>query len=86
MLVEERNKCYTARDAYYSCLDEAGPKRAVKSALKEYKRACPGSWVKHFDDKRETELRVKIVLETRAAEATAAKAAAAAATAKAAAA
>ena len=52
MLVEERKKCYEARDAYFSCLDANGGRRQRRALRKLYEKHCPSSWVKHFDKKR----------------------------------
>mmetsp|Transcript_14458 Transcript_14458/g.34874 ORF Transcript_14458/g.34874 Transcript_14458/m.34874 type:complete len:101 (+) Transcript_14458:243-545(+) len=67
MLVEERNKCYTARDAYFACLDAtpsaSAAKRVLRSLRGEYEAACPSSWVKHFDKKREEDNKLNKLLQ-----------------------
>ena len=55
-----------ARDAYFACLDNNGARRTVRNLRREYEKACPPSWVKHFDKKREEENKLKRLLETRA--------------------
>lgn len=55
-----------ARDAYFACLDNNGARRAVRHLRREYEKACPASWVKHFDKKREEDNKLKRLLETRA--------------------
>jgi len=54
-----------ARDAYFACLDDNGARRTVRSLRKAYERACPASWVKHFDAKRDEEIKLRKLLETR---------------------
>lgn len=65
-----------ARDAYFACLDTNGARRTLRSLRKEYENACPSSWVKHFDKKREEDVKLKRLLETRAEHAAAASKAA----------
>ena len=64
-----------ARDAYFACLDNNGAaRRTLRNLRREYEKACPASWVKHFDKKREEENKLKRLLETRADAANAAAA------------
>ena len=65
MLVEERKKCYEARDAYFSCLDANGGRRHRRSLRGLYEKHCPPSWVKHFDKKREEDEKLWKLLEAR---------------------
>lgn len=37
----------------------------MRSLRKAYERACPASWVKHFDAKRDEEIKLRKLLETR---------------------
>ena len=53
------HSCAQARDAYFACLDTQSAKRALKIQRKEYEAACPDSWVKHFDKKREEDFKLK---------------------------
>ena len=54
-----------ARDAYFTCLGAHGTRRALRILKREYEKACPASWVKHFDKKRDEENKLKQLLETR---------------------
>lgn len=65
MLVEERKKCYEARDAYFSCLDANSGRRQRRALRKLYEKHCPSSWVKHFDKKREEDEKLRKLLESR---------------------
>ena len=65
MLVEERKKCYEARDAYFSCLDANGGRRQRRALRKLYEKHCPSSGVKHFDKKREEDEKLRKLLEAR---------------------
>jgi hypothetical protein len=65
MLVEERKKCYEARDAYFSCLGANGGRRHRRSLRGLYEKHCPPSWVKHFDKKREEDEKLRKLLEAR---------------------
>ena len=58
-------------------VQDDGARRAARNLKKEYEKACPSSWVKHFDKKREEDNKLKRLLETRADAAAAAAAAAA---------
>jgi cytochrome c oxidase assembly factor 6 len=46
---EERAKCWSSRDAYWACLDEAESKgtklEACKDLQKLYESSCPSQWV-----------------------------------------
>ena len=60
-----RSRCYTARDAYYACVDASkseGGARDTGRVCGEYRAAfeasCAKSWVQHFDSLREKEARV----------------------------
>jgi hypothetical protein len=68
-----------ARDAYFACLDAGGARRAKRTLRKAYEKACPASWVKHFDAKREEDANLRRLLETRASSANASSSANAAA-------
>ncbi|KAK7862446.1 hypothetical protein R5R35_001350 [Gryllus longicercus] len=49
----DRDKCWTARDRYWECLDLNLEER--ERCLKQrqvYESSCPAQWVKHFDRKR----------------------------------
>jgi hypothetical protein len=65
MLVEERKKCYEARDAYFSCVDANGGRQQKRALRKLYEKHCPSSWVKHFDKKREEEDKLRKLLEAK---------------------
>lgn len=54
-----------ARDAYFACLDANAARRARRALRKAYEKACPPSWVKHFDKKREEDEKLRRLLETR---------------------
>ena len=54
-----------ARDAYFACLDVNGAKRTARSLRKAYEKHCPTSWVKHFDAKRDEEIKLRKLLETK---------------------
>ena len=70
---------HQARDAYFACLDAGGARRAKRTLRKAYEKACPASWVKHFDAKREEDANLRRLLETRASSANASSSANAAA-------
>ena len=54
-----------ARDAYFACLDANAARRTRRALRKAYEKACPPSWVKHFDKKREEDEKLRRLLETR---------------------
>ncbi|XP_053670239.1 cytochrome c oxidase assembly factor 6 homolog [Anopheles nili] len=59
---DAREKCWTARDQYWACLDKYAPEYQCTSQAPEpkeclhlrklYQQGCPAQWVKHFDRKR----------------------------------
>ncbi|KAI9156000.1 hypothetical protein H9P43_009110 [Blastocladiella emersonii ATCC 22665] len=61
----KRRVCWSARDGYLACLDRSygidAPSVDANSLclreLAEFQKACPSSWVKHFINKREAEIR-----------------------------
>ncbi|KAL6766629.1 hypothetical protein ACKKBG_A36760 [Auxenochlorella protothecoides x Auxenochlorella symbiontica] len=67
-----RNKCYQARDKFYSCLEGSGAEfrpgkeapLACKSVRKEYEASCKASWVKHFDTLHDKRLQLARTLQT----------------------
>ncbi len=46
-------------------MDENGAKRNARSLRKAYEKHCPTSWVKHFDAKRDEEIKLRKLLETK---------------------
>lgn len=49
----QREECYVARDAFYSCMVVNQEKAAsCKELEKEFHSKCLPSWVKHFNKKR----------------------------------
>ena len=46
-------------------MDENGAKRTARSLRKAYEKHCPTSWVKHFDAKRDEEIKLRKLLETK---------------------
>ncbi|ORZ33372.1 cytochrome oxidase c subunit VIb-domain-containing protein [Catenaria anguillulae PL171] len=61
----KRKICWDARDAYLTCLDRSygvdapsvDPNSACVRELAEFQKVCPTSWVKHFINKREGDIR-----------------------------
>jgi len=57
---EERQKCWSTRDAYFTCLDvlgiitpgEEAPSKKCKTERKAYEKACAKSWVEYFNKRR----------------------------------
>jgi len=50
----ERERCWSARDGLWKCLDESGEKQEICVQFRKlYESNCPSQWVKHFDRKRE---------------------------------
>lgn len=48
----ERQKCWSARDRYWECLDANKEEREKCLKQREaYEASCPAQWVKHFDRK-----------------------------------
>ncbi|KAG8927398.1 hypothetical protein FRC02_008236 [Tulasnella sp. 418] len=54
----DRQKCYAARDAYFTCLDRLGViapgdegSKCAKE-LKEFEAFCAKSWIDHFGKRR----------------------------------
>lgn len=62
---EARKSCHSARDAFYACVREQGvefapgtkPPARCTSLRQQFEGACPASWVKHFDDLQEANIR-----------------------------
>ncbi|GLC36517.1 hypothetical protein PLESTB_000157000 [Pleodorina starrii] len=60
-----RKACHAARDAFYSCVREQGadfvPGAPIPAKCKQLRQqfegACPGSWLKHFDELQEANVR-----------------------------
>lgn len=58
----DRQKCWTARDNYWACLEQHAPTfnstsgteepQQCKALRKLFESGCPNQWVKHFDRKR----------------------------------
>ncbi|KAJ7584246.1 cytochrome oxidase c subunit VIb-domain-containing protein [Mycena floridula] len=55
----DRQKCWDARDAYFSCLDAAGVVRAgsekdnaCAAQSKAYSANCAKSWIEYFNQRR----------------------------------
>ncbi|XP_014783737.1 cytochrome c oxidase assembly factor 6 homolog [Octopus bimaculoides] len=59
----ERQKCWTARDMFWTCLDgnEASPLNC-QAVRKTFEESCSKTWVKYFDRRREY-LKFKAKLE-----------------------
>lgn len=51
---EARQKCWSARDNYWNCLDKSGEneKNPCLELRKLYESSCSSQWIKHFDRKR----------------------------------
>ncbi|KAF7303727.1 hypothetical protein MIND_00602300 [Mycena indigotica] len=56
---QDRQACWNARDAYYTCLDSAGVVRpgsegpkVCRAENRVYERSCAQSWVKYFNERR----------------------------------
>eukprot|EP00047_Mylnosiga_fluctuans_P012857 m.28132 g.28132 ORF g.28132 m.28132 type:complete len:78 (-) comp4501_c1_seq1:133-366(-) len=50
---DERAACWDARDDYHNCLVlRKESEESCKAARAAFEKACPASWVKHFDKKR----------------------------------
>ncbi len=48
-----REECWARRDAFHACMDEHGDRAACAAQWEAYKGACPISWLKHFEKKRQ---------------------------------
>ena len=59
-LKSARQRCYTARDAYYACVDasEKDSGTACRAYRAAFEASCARSWVEYFDQLREKEARV----------------------------
>ncbi|KAF9261914.1 hypothetical protein L218DRAFT_960869 [Marasmius fiardii PR-910] len=57
---DDRQKCWEARDAYFSCLDAVGvvkageerSKGACESENLVYEKSCARSWIEYFNQRR----------------------------------
>lgn len=49
---EDRNKCYTARDDYFRCLDDQA---SCEDLFKKFEQLCGHKWTEHFLRKRNYE-------------------------------
>ncbi|KAG7090633.1 hypothetical protein E1B28_009735 [Marasmius oreades] len=57
---DDRQKCWEARDAYFSCLDTVGvvkageerSKGACTSENETYQKNCAQSWIEYFNQRR----------------------------------
>ena len=56
----EREKCWTAKDNYWNCIDkyeeDLGTEKAIAKCVdlrKPFEEMCSKTWVKHFDRRRE---------------------------------
>lgn len=77
VLAEGRGKCYTARDAFFACLDQQQGQevpteigragllypRTCKDARRKYEAACRSTWVHHFDRAYGAKRRVERLLK-----------------------
>eukprot|EP00088_Acartia_fossae_P004839 TRINITY_DN12092_c0_g1_i2.p1 TRINITY_DN12092_c0_g1~~TRINITY_DN12092_c0_g1_i2.p1 ORF type:complete len:100 (-),score=20.96 TRINITY_DN12092_c0_g1_i2:196-495(-) len=55
---DERKACWSARDAYWKCLDKNNPKNdeemnvsACVDLKSQFEKVCPQSWVTYFERK-----------------------------------
>jgi cytochrome c oxidase assembly factor 6 len=57
--VSQREECWKARDAYFECLDSAQSPEHTKceQLMQKFNEACLPSWVRHFQRKREVDMR-----------------------------
>jgi len=62
VLLDNRSKCWAARDAFFSCAETHG-ERSCWRTRRAYVSACPASWVEHFDKKRADAALVAALLE-----------------------
>ncbi|CAA6653448.1 unnamed protein product [Spirodela intermedia] len=76
VLSEARKACYTARDAFYACLEKETGRKNTESGYSgllypaecaqsraDYVKQCRPAWVKHFDKLAATNKKVKRLLD-----------------------
>jgi len=49
----ERELCWLAKDAYWSCLSTTGKDEPCAKLREDFETNCKKAWVKHFDRQRE---------------------------------
>ncbi|KAJ7641201.1 cytochrome oxidase c subunit VIb-domain-containing protein [Roridomyces roridus] len=65
---QERQKCWEARDAYFSCLDGEGivmagtESKACSSEDNVYHKTCAQSWITYFNQRRKLAFQQKDML------------------------
>ncbi|KNH06940.1 Cytochrome c oxidase subunit VIb [Perkinsela sp. CCAP 1560/4] len=62
-MFEQREHCYTARDAYFTCIDKPenyGRDDRCVSLERKYEEYCPESWRKYFQQQKDRENLVAI--------------------------
>lgn len=55
---EERQKCYSARDLYFDCVEsqpaeQADPKQTCKQLYSQFESLCGIKWTEHFVRRRD---------------------------------
>lgn len=53
---EKRKECYSARDAYFECIDKQpanSDKLACKDYLTKFEKSCGQKWTEHFIRRRD---------------------------------
>jgi hypothetical protein len=45
---EDRDKCHSARDIFFACVEKAGGKEDCGPEKIDFEKKCPPSWVHHF--------------------------------------
>jgi len=49
----EREGCWLAKDAYWSCLNTLGDDEGCSSFRQQYETSCKKAWVRYFDKQNE---------------------------------
>lgn len=49
----QRETCWVAKDAYWSCLSTLGQEELCETTRKDFEKSCKKKWVEHFDRQRQ---------------------------------
>lgn len=49
----QREECWSAKDAYWSCLRTLGDDDKCSSSRQDFEGKCSKTWVRHFDRQKE---------------------------------
>eukprot|EP00976_Prorocentrum_cordatum_P085848 1186260-Prorocentrum_minimum.AAC.3 len=67
VLAAKRKVCHQARDNYFACVEASTEDKGKCQKLRaEFESTCPAVWVKHFEQRRADQRRIKRMIESSA--------------------